>query len=43
MLTNWLSEQSRQWKGGSLASMVEPQEHKKGPGAQTSEDAGGGE
>ncbi len=43
MLKNWLPEQSRQWKGESSASMVEPQEHrKKGPGAQTSEDAGGG-
>ena len=38
----WLPEQSRQWKGDSSASMVEPQEHKKVPGAQTSEDAGGG-
>jgi hypothetical protein len=41
MLKNWLPEQSRQWKGDSSASMVEPQEHRKGPGAQTSEDAGG--
>ncbi len=39
---NWLPEQSRQWKGDSSASMVEPQEHRKGPGAQTSEDAGEG-
>ena len=42
MLKNWLPEQSRQWKGDSSASMVEPQEHRKDPGAQTSEDAGGG-
>ena len=42
MLKNWLPEQSRQWKGDSSASMVEPQEHRKCPGAQTSEDAGGG-
>ena len=41
MLKNWLPEQSRQWKGDSSASIVEPQEHRKGPGAQTSEDAGG--
>ncbi len=41
MLKNWLPEQSRQWKGDSSASMVEPQEHRKCPGAQTSEDAGG--
>ncbi len=41
MLKNWLPEQSRQRKGDSLASMVELQEHRKGPGAQTSEDAGG--
>ncbi len=41
MLKNWLPEQSRQWKGDSSALMVEPQEHRKGPGAQTSEDAGG--
>jgi hypothetical protein len=42
MLKNWLPEQSRQRKGDSSASMVEPQEHnRKGPGAQTSEDTGG--
>ena len=41
MLKNWLPEQSRPWKGDSSASMVELQEHRKGPGAQTSEDAGG--
>ncbi len=41
MLKNWLQEQSRQWKGDSSASMVEPQEHRKGPDAQTSEDARG--
>ena len=29
------------WKGDSSASMVEPQECRKGPGAQTSEDARG--
>ena len=37
----WLPEQSKQWKGDSSASMVEPQEYWKGPGAQTSEDARG--
>ena len=32
---------ARQWKGDSSASMMEPQEHSKGPGAQTLGDAGG--
>ena len=41
-LKNWLPEQSRQWKGISSASMLDPQEYKKGPGAQTEEDARGG-
>jgi hypothetical protein len=43
ILKNWLPKQSRQWKGKkSSVSMVEPQEHKKDPGAQTtSENAGG--
>ena len=41
MLKNWLPEQSRKWKGDSSASMVEPQDHSQGPGAQTSEDARG--
>ncbi len=40
MLKNWLPEQSRRWKGISSGLMVEPHEHRKGPGAQTSEDAG---
>ena len=41
MLKNWLPEQSRQRKGDSSASIVEPQDHRKGPGAPTSEDVEG--
>ena len=33
--------QSRQWKGVSTGSMRSPQEHKMGPEAPTSKDAGG--
>ena len=40
ILKSGLSEHSRQWKGiSSAALMVGSQERKKGPGAQTSEDA----
>ena len=39
--SGWLPEVSKQWKCDSSASMVEPQEYRKGPAAQTSEDAGG--
>ena len=37
-MKNGLPEQSRQWKGDSSALMVELLEHRKGPGAQTSDD-----
>ena len=37
-----LAARAVKWKGISSVSMVDPQEHKKGPDTQTSEDAGGG-